>query len=253
MVTAPNVVVMLMVAFVIAAICVRRIVVRESHVSLLHRNGRFVRELAPGRYFVWRPGTTCETFDRRRQSIAIPGQEILSKDNIGLKTSLVVSYKIDDARLAVEKVQSFVRELYTAVQLAMRDALAQRNIDDILEARSAIGAELFPVVAEAAAEFGLTVHAVEIKDVMFPGELKRIFAEVARAREEGRASLEKARGESAALRSLANTAKLLDGNPALMNLRVLQSIATAAGNTGNTLVLGVPQGLTELSRSSDHR
>jgi len=238
---------------VIATACVRRIVVCESHVGLLYRNGRFKRELTPGRHFVWRPGTRCETFDQRRETTMIPGQELLSKDNVGLKITLAVSHEIADARLAAEAVQCSALELYTAGQLALREALAQRNIDEILEARSNIGAEMLPVVAEKAAAFGLIVRAVEIKDVMFPGELKRIFAEVVRAREEGRAALEKARGESAALRNLANAAKLLDGNPALMNLRMLQSIAVAAGNTGNTLVLGVPQGLAELPRRGDPR
>lgn len=240
-------------AVAIGASCVRRIVVREMRVGLLYRNGLFKRELAPGRHFVWRPGTSCETFDQRRETSLIPGQELLSKDNVGLKTSLAVSYEIADARLAAEAVQCFSYELYTMAQLALREAVARRTIDEILVSRAQIGAELLPVVAEAAAAFGLKVHSVEIKDVMFPGELKRIFAEVARAREEGRAALERARGESAALRHLANAAKLIDGNPALMNLRVLQSIAAAASTTGNTLVLGVPQGLTELSRSSDKR
>jgi len=79
--------------------------------------------------------------------------------------------------------------------------------------------------------------AVEIRDIMFPGELKKIFTQVVRARQEGLAALEKARGETAALRNLANAAQLADRNPSLMQLRLLQVIGQ---QSGNTVVLGVP-------------
>ena len=74
---------------------------------------------------------------------------------------------------------------------------------------------------------------------MFPADLKRAFADVLKAKQEGHSALERARGESAALRNLANAARVLEGNPALMNLRLMQSLS-AAQNAGSTLVLGVP-------------
>jgi hypothetical protein len=100
-------------------------------------------------------------------------------------------------------------------------------------------------VQPEAARIGINVHSVEVKDVMFPAELKRAFAEVLKSKQEGQAALERARGESAALRNLANAAKLLEGNPALMNLRLMQSLS-AAQTAGNTLVLGVPGGFVPL-------
>ncbi|HXI72470.1 MAG TPA: SPFH domain-containing protein [Verrucomicrobiae bacterium] len=96
-----------------------------------------------------------------------------------------------------------------------------------------------------AAKIGVNVLAVEVRDVMFPTELKRAFAEVQRAKQEGQAALERARGESAALRNLANAARVLEGNPALMNLRLMQSL-TSAQNAGNTLVVGMPGGFVPL-------
>ena len=89
------------------------------------------------------------------------------------------------------------------------------------------------------AKIGINVLAVEVKDVMLPADLKRAFADVLKAKQEGQAALERARGESAALRNLANAARVLEGNPALMNLRLMQSLS-AAQNAGNTLVVGVP-------------
>ena len=87
---------------------------------------------------------------------------------------------------------------------------------------------------------------MELKDLMYPAELKRAFAESLKARQEGQAALERARGESAALRNLANAARVLEGNPELLNLRLLQSI-TAAQSAGNTLVLGMPAGFVPMT------
>src|SRR5258708_22735068 len=83
---------------------------------------------------------------------------------------------------------------------------------------------------------------------MLPAELKRAFGDVLKAKQEGQAALERARGESASLRNLANAARVLEGNPALMNLRLMQSL-TAAQNAGNTLVLGMPAGFLPLQNS----
>jgi len=109
------------------------------------------------------------------------------------------------------------------------------------------GKQLLALVQPEAERIGINVQAVEVKDVMFPGDLKKVFAEVLKAQKEGQAALERARGETAALRNLANAARMLENNPALMNLRLLQSIAAATGNgSGNTLVMGVPAGFVPI-------
>jgi regulator of protease activity HflC (stomatin/prohibitin superfamily) len=83
----------------------------------------------------------------------------------------------------------------------------------------------------------LRLISVNLKDIMFPGKLKEIFAQVVQARKQGLAALEKARGETAALRNLANVAKMIEGNPNLLQLRLVQALGEAAGNT---LILGMP-------------
>ena len=118
-------------------------------------------------------------------------------------------------------------------------------VETLLNQRRALAPQLLALVQPEAARIGITVHAVEVKDVMFPAELKRAFAEALKAKQEGQAALERTRGESAALRNLANAARLLEGNPALLNLRLVQSMS-AAQASGNTLVLGVPGGFVPL-------
>ena len=80
-------------------------------------------------------------------------------------------------------------------------------------------------------EFGIKLISIDIKDITFPGALKQTFAQVVKARYEGLAALERARGESAALRNLSNSAKILENNPALMHLRTIQSFNESSGNT----------------------
>lgn len=82
---------------------------------------------------------------------------------------------------------------------------------------------------------GIQVHTAEVRDLMLPGELRKAFSEALKARQEAQATLERARGESAALRNLANAARLLETQPALATLRFLQMLE--GSNTAKTFVL----------------
>ncbi len=155
---------------------------------------------------------------------------------------------VDPARAAHE-VQDWNSHLYNAVQIALRSVIATLPAEALLGSRLNIGQQLIEIVRLQAEKIGVAVHAIEIKDVMLPGELKRAFAEVLKARQEAQAAQERARGESAALRNLANAARLLENNPALHNLRLMQSISTA-GASGNTLVMGVPTGFVPLKNGA---
>jgi len=123
------------------------------------------------------------------------------------------------------------------------------TLEALLGQRLDIGAQLLARVQPEAAKVGISVTAVEVKDVTLPNDLKRAFAEVLKAKQEGQAALERARGESAALRNLANGARVLEGNPALQNLRLMQSL-TAAQHAGNTIILGMPGGFVPLKQQS---
>lgn len=221
---------------------VRSAIVHEYEAGLLYRSGRLRRILAPGAYVLFTPWSEVALLDARRRIVTVPGQEVLTADNVGLKVSVAATFEIADPVRAIHGAQSYEEALRVAVQLALRSSVAASNVDELLARRVEIGSALRAAVAPEAEAVGLRLHAVEVKDVMFPGELKKIFAEVVRAQKEGQAALERARGETAALRSLANAARLVQESPALMNLRVLQSVAGAAAS-GGTVVLGVPQGI----------
>lgn len=221
-------------AAILVSVFLRRAVIYEYQRGLLFRNGKCVATLGPGMHYIFRPSTHLQVIDIRLIHVTLPGQEILSADNVGLKVSLAAGYKVADPYLAVTRVVKFSDALYLLLQMNLRDVVGSLAIDDLLVKREEIGKILLERSAHQAAEMGLELQFANIKDIMFPGELKNIFAQVVNARKEGLAALEKARGESAALRNLANAASLFENNPNLMQLRLLQSLEK---NSGNTVVI----------------
>jgi regulator of protease activity HflC (stomatin/prohibitin superfamily) len=215
----------------------QRITIYEFERGLRYRKGKFERVLEAGQYWLDRRSTTVTTVDTRPRFISVPGQEVLSSDSVSVKVSLAAEFSIEDPAKAINGVEDYHDALYLTLQIALREIVGQAEIDQLLEKRDEVGQRLREAGAPAVQEFGLKLNSVDIKDIMFPGPLKKVFASVVEARKEGLASLERARGEQAALRNLANAARMMESNPMLMHLRLLQEIG---GASGNTIVLGLP-------------
>lgn len=209
----------------------KRVVIFEHERGVVFRNGKFHRLLQPGSHWLFPYFEKLQNVDVRARFITIPGQDVLSSDNISVKVSLAVNFKVDDPFRALNGTFNYSESLYSILQLELRDLFGLTAIDELLVKRKEIGETLFEKSKGKAAELGLLLLSAEIKDIMFPGELKNIFAQIVNARNEGLAALERARGESASLRNLANTAKLLENNPALLQLRILQALESKSGNT----------------------
>ncbi len=242
------VVVLSLAAVVVARLLVRKTVVPEAHAGLLYREGRYVRTLGSGAYWRWGVNTRIEPVDLRLRTLTVPGQEVLCRDQVTLKVSVAVRYAVVAPDVAHHRVQSYTDFLYLAVQLALRTEAGQHPLEELISGRVALGEGLRARVAEQAREIGLAVEAVELKDVMLPAELRRAFAEALKARKEGQAALEKARGETAALRNLANAARMVEQSPALLQLRTLQTLGSASTTSGNTFVVGMSPDLSLLGR-----
>lgn len=221
----------------------RRVVVLEFERGLEYRDGRFTGTLDPGAYRRWAGRTTVVKVDVRQRVVAVAGQEVLTADGVPLRLTLAASFHVADPAAAHNRVFDYHDALYVLVQLQVRRIVGESPVEEVLARRAEFGPALREACAEPARALGLELEAVDVKDLMLPGELKRMFAKVVEARQEGLAALEKARGETAALRNLANAARLLEGSPALAQLRLLQHLAS---NSGNTYVLGVPSTLVPL-------
>jgi regulator of protease activity HflC (stomatin/prohibitin superfamily) len=166
----------------------------------------------------------------------VQGQEVLSSDGVNVKISMAAEYEIADPAKAINGTAQYQSTLYLQLQAALRDVTAGMTIDEFMEKRTAVNERLLELSSAKATDLGLRLKSVTVKDVMFSGELKRVFAQVTKARKEGLAALEKARGETAALRNLANAARMMEETPSLLQLRALQMLGESSGNT---IVLGV--------------
>lgn len=210
----------------------------EYEKGLRYERGRFTLVLDPGQYWILKYRTHITRVDMRPQFVTLTGQEALSADSVTLKVSVAIRYQVADPYIAINKVQDYSQSLHLLAQLALREIIGSKPIDELLENRQSFDSALMEQRKKEMEELGLTLLSVNIRDIMFPGELKNVFAQVVKARKEGLAALERARGETAALRNLANAAKLMENNPALMQLRIIQSLG---GSSGNTIVMGLPQ------------
>jgi regulator of protease activity HflC (stomatin/prohibitin superfamily) len=225
------------IAALLVRVHVRSVTVYEFERGLRYTRGRFRGVLEPGQYWFLTRLTTVRKVDVRAAVLVIGGQEVLSRDGVALKMSLVATYKVVDPAKAVNEVEDFLAAVHTEVQLAVRAIISESPIDTLLESRATLGTQLVTLAGERVRAHGVELVSAEVRDLTLPGELKKIFTQVVRARQEGLAALEKARGETAALRNLANAAQMIERNPHLMQLRLLQILGQ---QPGNTVVLGVP-------------
>jgi regulator of protease activity HflC (stomatin/prohibitin superfamily) len=215
------------------------VVQRVAGVAIVHDyerglhfvRGKFVGLTDTGITYYFKPATEIRILDVRPRSMTIEGQEVLTSDRVALKISLVARYAIGDPAAFVMSDDDAARTMYLDIQLGLREVVADRTVDEILAARSTIGPEVLAAVAPQVVSIGIELLAVEVRDVMVPSDLKRAFAAVVAARHEGAAALERARGETAALRSLANAGRMVGENPGLLSLRVVQEVAAGTGNT----------------------
>jgi regulator of protease activity HflC (stomatin/prohibitin superfamily) len=215
------------------------VTVHDYERGLHYRRGRFSGLVDPGTHLVVRPFSEVRLLDSRPTFLTVEGQEVLTSDGVALKVSLAARYVVGDPVAAVTGDQRFLQALYLELQLALRDVLATRTVDEILANRPSIGPAVLERSASSLARIGVELLSVEVRDLMVPGELKRIFAGVVAARKDGEAALERVRAETAALRNLANAGRLVEENPGLLQLRMLQQIGAS---TGNTVMLTMPDG-----------
>jgi regulator of protease activity HflC (stomatin/prohibitin superfamily) len=225
------------------SLVIYRITVFEYQHALRFVRGKFAGILSPGSHWIFRPLTSVHFLEARPRIITIPGQELLSSDGVSLKVSLLLEVRISDPRAATLEAASYEQSLYAKAQAALRIAIGEKPIEEILQSRADLSARLQAEVEPAAGALGLELQSISIKDIMFPGSLKEAFSQTARAKQEAQAALERARGETAALRNLANAARVFDNNPNLFQLRLLQ----AASESGKIVLTVTPPDATPKS------
>jgi regulator of protease activity HflC (stomatin/prohibitin superfamily) len=224
-------------------------VVENHEAGLLTIEGRLVERLAPGRHAFWTVNRKVEVkrLDLRPQAVEITAQEMLTKDRISLRVTLTAFRRIVDPERAVNAVADIDAWLYRLVQFAIREAVAARTLDEVLSARAALDGELRSYIRERLGDTGVEVTELGVKDVILPGEIRELVNKVVEAERTAKANLIRRQEETAATRSLLNTARLMEDNPLLLRLKELESLERLVEKVGRIdLHAGEGQGLDAL-------
>ncbi|HEY1067121.1 MAG TPA: slipin family protein [Pirellulales bacterium] len=220
--------------------------VQRDRAGVLFIDGRYVETLGPGEYAFWKGPADARVVevDLRESTIDVGGQEIMTADKVSLRVNAVATYKVADARKAVSQTDDVRAALYRETQLVLRATIGARELDAFLSDKDSVAQELEANVRRRAADLGLELTSIGVRDVILPGDMKDLMNKVTEAKKAAEANLIFRREETAAIRSQVNTAKLLADNPTLMRLRELEVLEKIAAANKLNVILG-EKGLTD--------
>ena len=216
-------------------------------VGLLWVNGELVETLAPGVHAFWQINRSVkvEHVDTRLQNIDVAGQEILTRDRVSLRINLSATYRVVDAVKARLELSDFQDYLYRKLQFVLREAVGTRTLDALLVDKTALNTEVVGALKVHVASYGMQVDTVGVKDIILPGEMKEILNQVVATEKAAQANVIRRREETAATRSLLNTAKLMDEHPTLMRLKELEALEKITEKVERLTVFGGLEGLLQ--------
>ncbi|MEP3478360.1 MAG: slipin family protein [Fuerstiella sp.] len=205
-------------------------IVPRNHVGLLFFDGQFQETLSTGSYVFWKNITSVavERVDLREQSIDVSGQDIMTSDKVTLRLNASLNYRVTDARKTISEANQPEQSLYREAQLILRAVIGSIDLDRFLTDKDAIADSIFSGIQPRVERLGYQLLSVGIRDVLLPGDMKDLMNKVTEARKAAEANLISRREETAAMRSQANTAKLLADNPVLMRLKELEVVERVA-------------------------
>lgn len=219
--------------------------VHEYETALLYINGKLVKTLPTGLNAFWRYNNTLEIkpFDLRLQTLDVSGQEILTQDKVTLRVNLSADYKITDPLKVTSTLSDYKDFIYKTLQFALREVIGTRTLDQLLAEKDEISTVILPEVQGKLAPYGMQLEKVGVKDIILPGDMREIMNQVVEAEKQAQANLIKRREETAATRSLLNTAKVMEGNPVLLRLKELETLEKISAKIDNLSVYGGFDGL----------
>lgn len=231
-------------------------IVPTGKLGILTMNGEFVTTLPAGTHYFLKGINSIEVkvVDIRKRLIEISGQELLSEDKVTLRMNFIFQYRITDAVKIAMEFDNFEQQLYTTMQLALREYVATRKLDQLLAEKHEIGTIILKEVKSKEEEFGVEFVEAGVKDIILPGDIKDILNTVLIAEKKAYANVITRREETASTRSLLNTAKLMDENKTLYRLKeleYLEHICDKVGNISLSSNAGVLEQLMSLIEKKD--
>jgi regulator of protease activity HflC (stomatin/prohibitin superfamily) len=214
--------------------------VSVNEVAYLYCNEEFVKTLPTGKYYFYTELNQIDILkiDRRIQVLEVNSQEILTSDKVTLRCNLTIHYQIADGIRYLTSVDEPKEYLYKQLQFAVRKHVGRLDIDSILSMQHTLSQKVQTELVAIFEQIGVELKTVHIKDIILPGEMREIFNQVIEASKRAEANNIKRREETAATRSLLNTAKLMRDNPTLARLKELEALEKITHSVGTLNVYG---------------
>ena len=219
---------------------VLQVQVPEHGAGILWIDGKVARLLTPGSYAFWKfnRNVAVEAVDLRLQAVEVTGQDILTRDKVGLRLNLSATWRYADVLRAFTQLAKPAEHLYRELQFGLRAAVGTRTLDELLENKTVIDEVVTAHVPAKLAAYGIELDGVGVKDIVLPGEMKTILAQVVEAEKSAQANVIRRREETAATRSLLNTAKVMEGNPIALRMKELETLERVAERIDKISVFG---------------
>ena len=229
-------------------------ILAEYERGVIFRLGKLLPQpKGPGVILVFRPIDRVVRLSLRTLVHDVPPQDVITRDNVSVKVSAVVYFRVIEPRKAVVEVENYLYATSQLSQTTLRSVLGTAELDDLLSQRDRLNQQLTRILDTETEPWGIKVSAVEVKNVDLPQEMQRAMARQAEAEREKRAKIIHADGELQASEKLSQAAAVIDREPAAMTLRYLQTLTEIASEQNSTILFPVPLELMRLLRGSDDR
>lgn len=230
------IVVVLVVMFLASAIRI----LNEYERAVIFRLGRIRDVKGPGLIIIIPGIDKVVKIDMRTITMDVPPQDVITKDNVSIKVSAVVYFRVVDANSAVTNVENYLFATSQLAQTTLRSVCGQMELDEILSEREKINMRLQEILDRSTEPWGIKISLVEVKHIDLPEEMKRSMAKQAEAERERRAKVINAEGEFQAAQKLIEAAALMETQPMSLQLRYLQTLNQIASENNSTTVFPIP-------------
>jgi regulator of protease activity HflC (stomatin/prohibitin superfamily) len=216
-------------------------VIKEWERGVVLRLGRMMPEAKPaGLRIVFWPIETLYRIPLRLETLDVPPQDIITRDNVSVKVNAVCYFRVVDANLALSQVQNYLYATSQLAQTTLRSLVGQFELDEILSEREKVNSRLQVILDQDTEAWGIKVAKVEVKQVDIPENMQRAIARQAEAERERRAKVIHASGEFEASAKLAEAAAVLQKEPAAIQLRYLQTLTEIGVEKNTTIIFPLP-------------
>jgi len=215
-------------------------IIQEYEAGVIFRLGRFAEVKRAGLNWIVPMIDRMVKVDLRTVTRDVPPQDVITHDNVSLKVSAVIYFRVIDAEKAIIQVENFLYATSQLSQTTLRSTLGKLDLDDLLAQREKINKELQQVLDQHTKPWGNKVTAVEVKQLDLPPEMQRAMARHAEAERERRAKVIAAEGEYQAAEKLGMAADVIHAHPTALQLRYLQTLVEISAEKASTTIFPVP-------------